>query len=237
MGVNYNCSYGPCTPHGTLNIPCALGTTEGEDGLGEALKGEKMTNLASISLILAVATMAPVKGFAQVSYPNHIPIAADRTGPRFQRDSHFPAEEIKFIGEENGQTHVYEDVMAKYLSPETIQEVKSRPLKWLIVRNAFQDTEYRHSSAGNVIEYPVIVDMRYVQTQEYTGVQLNGTLQAVYVVTEENGLPKIQFLKFNNSKMIEQVYTYLASAEELMRAVVGDTLNKVYGLSPETRLQ
>ena len=211
-----------------------------------ALKGEKMTKLAKVSLILAALALIPVQGFGQDgpnekralrSYPDDIPIAADRNAPRYQKDSHFPAEEIKFIGEEKGETHVYEDVMAQYLSPETIQEVKSRPLKWLIVRNAYQDSEYRHD-AGNEVEYPIIVDMRFVQLQKFSGFQLNSTLQAVYVVTEVNGRPqKIEFLKFNNTPTIAAAWTYIASAEQLMRAVVGDTLNKVYGLSPETRLR
>lgn len=196
---------------------------------------------------MAILVSFSTQGFSQESpnekqalkvYPADIPLAINRTAPRYEKDFHFPADEIKFIGEENGKTRTYDDVMARYLSSETIEEVKKRPLKWLIVRNAYQDTKYRQYYQGDVIEYPVIVDMRYVQIDKYTGMQLNGTLQAVYVVTEVNGHPqKIQFLKFSNSKMIEQVYTSLASAELLMRAVVGDTLNKVYGLPPETRLR
>jgi len=170
---------------------------EEEDCLDcEALKGEKMTKLASLGVVLVALALVSAQGFGQESpnekptlkvYPADIPLAIDRSAPRYQKDFHFPPDEIKFIGDENGETRVYEDVMARYLSPETIEEVKNRPLKWLIVRNAYQDTRYRQHYQGDVIEYPVIVDMRYVQIDKYTGMQLNGTLQAVYAVTEMNG--------------------------------------------------
>lgn len=206
--------------------------------------GELRYKMKAWVTIIALLT-TPIVGFSQTApndknalreYPGNIPTAEERKAPRYQKEDKFPADEIKFIGEENGKTIVYNEVMDQYLSPDTIREVKSRALKWLIVRNAYQDTEYRHYEDVDVVEYPVIVDMRYVQ-QAFTGIQMNGTLQAVYVVRQVNGKPeKVTFVTYNHSGNLEAAYTYPAGAEQLMRAVLDDTLKKIYGLTPVKRM-
>jgi len=205
--------------------------TRGSFGKDKESKVEKIVKfILALTFVIAIPAHAQGQN-ADNGYNDAIPKGAIRKGDRYPYDPRFPKEEIKFIGEVNGKTVEYENVMDQYLSPETKADVKKRKMQWLIVRYPTRDMNYRAQIDDKTVEQAVIVDMRYVP---YVNFLSNGTLNVVFNVKEVEGVPKeFHFVKMEYDEPASAALGDTAvGAKDLAKAVLTDVINRVYGLTP-----